>query len=305
VGLYCWNRQYILKRYTEGSVTLNGQSNGQGGGVNVNLLKLWKNGWAINTNGAYNKLGDLKAPDYGLMNTGLESSSFNFGIQKKNAHRGFSIDYYLTNQNLGIFRGSHIGSLKDFYAAVNAPRPIYERNFSYDIDNPKQVVEHHLVKLNAYNDFKNFGKLSLTYSFQYNHRQEYDVRVGDLNKLPALDMALITNQININHLLNRDNWSLESGIDGTYQNNYSDPATKARRLIPNYDKYAAGVYSIFKYKFNSKWNTEASARYDFNRYDVQKWYDTSDWNSRYAALYPEFKVKEQEPYTYKSDSELS
>ncbi|MCT3648122.1 TonB-dependent receptor [Elizabethkingia anophelis] len=288
---------YPKKDTLEGSVTLNGQSNGRGGGVNVNLLKLWKNGWAINTNGAYNKLGDLKAPDYGLMNTGLESSSFNFGVQKKNAHRGFSIDYYLTNQNLGIFRGSHIGSLKDFYAAINAPRPIYERNFSYDIDNPKQVVEHHLVKFNAYNDFKNFGKLSLTYSFQYNHRQEYDVRVGDLNKLPALDMALITNQFNINHLLNKDNWSLESGIDGTYQNNYSDPATKARRLIPNYDKYAGGVYSIFKYKFNSKWNTEASARYDFNRYDVQKWYDTSDWNSRYAALYPEFKVKEDKSRT--------
>ncbi|OPB95904.1 TonB-dependent receptor [Elizabethkingia meningoseptica] len=283
---------YPKKDTLEGSIILNGQSNGRGGGVNVNLLKLWKNGWAINTNGSYNKLGDLKAPDYGLMNTGLESSSFNFGIQKKNAHRGFSLDYYLTNQNIGIFRGSHIGSLKDFYEAVNAPRPIYERNFSYDIDNPKQVVEHHLVKLNAYNDFKNFGKLSLTYSFQYNHRQEYDIRRGDLNTLPALDMELITNQVNINHLLTRGNWSLESGIDGTYQNNYSDPATKARRLIPNYDKYAAGIYSIFKYKFNPKWNAEASARYDFNRYDVYKWYDTSDWNSRYADLYPEFKVKE-------------
>ncbi|WP_407482960.1 TonB-dependent receptor [Elizabethkingia meningoseptica] len=283
---------YPKKDTLEGSVILNGQSNGRGGGVNVNLLKLWKNGWAINTNGSYNKLGDLKAPDYGLMNTGLESSSFNFGIQKKNAHRGFSLDYYLTNQNIGIFRGSHIGSLKDFYEAVNAPRPIYERDFSYDIDNPKQVVEHHLVKLNAYNDFKNFGKLSLTYSFQYNHRQEYDIRRGDLNALPALDMELITNQVNINHLLTRGNWSLESGIDGTYQNNYSDPATKARRLIPNYDKYAAGIYSIFKYKFNPKWNAEASARYDFNRYDVYKWYDTSDWNSRYADLYPEFKVKE-------------
>lgn len=283
---------YPKKDTLEGSVILNGQSNGRGGGVNVNLLKLWKNGWAINTNGSYNKLGDLKAPDYGLMNTGLESSSFNFGIQKKNAHRGFSLDYYLTNQNIGILRASHIGSPQDFYEAMNAPRPIFERDFSYDIDNPRQLVEHHLVKLNAYNDFKNFGKLSLTYSFQYNHRQEYDIRRGDLNALPALDMELITNQVNINHLLTRGNWSLESGIDGTYQNNYSDPATKARRLIPNYDKYAAGIYSIFKYKFNPKWNAEASARYDFNRYDVYKWYDTSDWNSRYADLYPEFKVKE-------------
>lgn len=283
---------YPKKDTLEGSIILNGQSNGRGGGVNVNLLKLWKNGWAINTNGSYNKLGDLKAPDYGLMNTGLESSSFNFGIQKKNAHRGFSLDYYLTNQNIGILRASHIGSPQDFYEAMNAPRPIFERDFSYDIGNPRQVVEHHLVKLNAYNDFKNFGKLSLTYSFQYNHRQEYDIRRGDLNALPALDMELITNQVNINHLLTRGNWSLESGIDGTYQNNYSDPATKARRLIPNYDKYAAGIYSIFKYKFNPKWNAEASARYDFNRYDVYKWYDTSDWNNRYADLYPEFKVKE-------------
>ncbi|HFK5569765.1 TPA: TonB-dependent receptor [Elizabethkingia meningoseptica] len=283
---------YPKKDTLEGSIILNGQSNGRGGGVNVNLLKLWKNGWAINTNGSYNKLGDLKAPDYGLMNTGLESSSFNFGIQKKNAHRGFSLDYYLTNQNIGILRASHIGSPQDFYEAMNAPRPIFERDFNYDIDNPRQVVEHHLVKLNAYNDFKNFGKLSLTYSFQYNHRQEYDIRRGDLNALPALDMELITNQVNINHLLTRGNWSLESGIDGTYQNNYSDPATKARRLIPNYDKYAAGIYSIFKYKFNPKWNAEASARYDFNRYDVYKWYDTSDWNNRYADLYPEFKVKE-------------
>ncbi|OPC23605.1 TonB-dependent receptor [Elizabethkingia meningoseptica] len=283
---------YPKKDTLEGSIILNGQSNGRGGGVNVNLLKLWKNGWAINTNGSYNKLGDLKAPDYGLMNTGLESSSFNFGIQKKNAHRGFSLDYYLTNQNIGILRASHIGSPQDFYEAMNAPRPIFERDFSYDIDNPRQVVEHHLVKLNAYNDFKNFGKLSLTYSFQYNHRQEYDIRRGDLNALPALDMELTTNQVNINHLLTRGNWSLESGIDGTYQNNYSDPATKARRLIPNYDKYAAGIYSIFKYKFNPKWNAEASARYDFNRYDVYKWYDTSDWNNRYADRYPEFKVKE-------------
>jgi iron complex outermembrane receptor protein len=38
--------------------------------------------------------------------------------------------------------------------------------------------------------------------------------------------------------------SLETGIDASFQNNYSDPATKARRLIPNYDKYSAGIYSF-------------------------------------------------------------
>ncbi len=46
----------------------------------------------------------------------------------------------------------------------------------------------------------------------------------------------------INNLLEREKWSLETGIDAAFQNNYSDPATQARRLIPNYDKYSAGIY---------------------------------------------------------------
>lgn len=282
---------YPRKDTLEGSVILNGQSNGRGGGVNINLAKMWKNGWAVTTNGSITKLGDLEAPHYGLMNTGIQNSSFNFGVQKKNVHSGISLDYYLTNQNIGILRASHIGNMLDFYEAINAPEPLFQRPFAYSIENPRQVVEHHLAKLNAYYDFNDFGKVSLTYSFQYNHRQEYDIRRGDLNALPSLDMALITNQLNLNHLLKRNNWSLESGIDLAYQNNYNDPSTLARRLIPNYDKYSGGVYSVFKYKFSPKWNAEASARYDRNHYTVYKWYDLSDWNNRFAAQYSQFEEK--------------
>lgn len=275
----------------KGSVGLSGISNGRGLGLDVDVAKVWKNGWAVKSGGSIKKLGDQHTPDYNLMNTGMDFSSFNFTVQKNEFEKGISFDYYLTNQNIGIYRGSHVGNNEDFYNAMTLKIPAYTGNFSYDIDNPRQVIEHHIAKVSAFKRFENIGKVSATYSFQYNHRQEYDIRRGDLSETPALDLQLMTHQLNINDLLEREKWSLETGIDASFQNNYSDPATKARRLIPNYDKYSAGVYSIFKYKISHDLNVEAGARYDFTRYDVSKWYDKSDWENRYADLYPEFYVK--------------
>lgn len=279
------------KDTVKGSVNLSGISNGRGLGLDVDVAKTWKNGWAVKSGGSIKKLGDQHTPDYNLMNTGMDFSSFNFTVQNNSYEKGISFDYYLTRQNIGIYRGSHVGNNEDFYNAMTRKIPAYTGDFSYNIDNPRQVIDHHIAKISAFKRFENIGKISATYSYQYNHRQEYDIRRGDLNDIPSLDLALMTHQFNINDLLERGKWSLETGIDAGFQNNYSDPATKARRLIPNYDKYSAGVYSIFKYKISHDFNVEAGARYDFNRYDVTKWYDSNDWENRYADSYPEFYVK--------------
>lgn len=275
----------------KGSIGLTGISNGRGLGIDVDVAKIWKNGWAVKSGGSIKKLGDQSAPDYNLKNTGMDFSSFNFTVQNNTFDRGISFDYYLTNQNIGILRDSHVSTSEDYERAMNANPPVYSGKFSYDIDNPRQVIEHHIAKVSAFKRFENIGKLSATYSYQYNHRQEYDIRRGELKDTPALDLELMTHQFNINDLIERGKWSLETGIDAGFQNNYSDPATKARRLIPNYDKYSAGAYSIFKYKISPEFNFEAGARYDFTRYDVTKWYDISDWERSYADSYPQFYVK--------------
>ncbi|AZA51957.1 TonB-dependent receptor [Chryseobacterium sp. G0201] len=275
----------------KGSVGLTGISNGRGLGLDVDVAKVWKNGWAVKSGGSIKKLGDQSAPDYNLKNTGMDFSSFNFTVQNNSYEKGISFDYYLTNQNIGILRDSHVATSGDYDRAMNANPPIYSGKFSYDIDNPRQVIEHHIAKVSAFKRFENIGKLSATYSYQYNHRQEYDIRRGELSDTPSLDLELMTHQFNLNDLLEREKWSLETGIDASFQNNYSDPATKARRLIPNYDKYAAGFYSVFKYKISSEFNFEAGARYDFTRYDVTKWYDKSDWEKLYADSFPQFYVK--------------
>lgn len=275
----------------KGSVNLSAISNGRGLGLDADVAKIWKNGWAVKSGGSIKKLGDQHTPDYNLMNTGMDFSSFNVTVQKNEYNQGISFDYYLTNQNIGIYRGSHVGNNEDFYNATSLNIPVYTGNFSYDIDNPRQLIAHHIAKVSAFKRFSTIGKLSATYSYQYNHRQEYDIRRGDLKEIPSLDLALMTHQFNINDLLEREKWSLETGIDAGFQNNYSDPATKARRLIPNYDKYSAGMYSVFKYKISGNFNVEAGARYDFTRYDVTKWYDKSDWESRYEDSYSQFYVK--------------
>ena len=275
----------------KGSVNLSGISNGRGMGVDLNLVKTWENGWGVKTNGGFKKLGDLETPDNLLMNTGMNFSSFGFTIQNNSFLQGISLDYSLTDQEIGIFRGSHIGNLEDFYTVLNSDMPIYTSDFSYSIDNPKQQIQHHLAKISAYKRFKDLGKFSVDYSFQYNHRKEYDLRRGKLSEIPSLDLELFTNNLNINNLIERKNWNLETGIDLSYQYNYSTPETMARRLVPNYTKYSGGMYSVLKYKINPKLNVEGGLRYDHTKYKVKKWYDENDWNNLYAGDFEEFYVE--------------
>lgn len=275
----------------QGSANLSGISNGQGVGLGINLLKTWDNGWAIKTTGGFKKLGDLKTPDYNLMNTGLQNQSFSFTVQNNTFLQGISFAYSVTDSEIGIYRGSDLGNLEDFYKALTSDIPIYQRDFSYSIDNPKQDVQHHIAKISAFKRFENLGKLSFDYNFQYNHRKEYDVRRGELAQVPSLDLELFTNQININDFIEREFWSLETGIDLKYQFNYSTPETQARRLVPNYDQYAGGFYSVFKYKLTPHLNAEAGLRYDVAKYEVKKWYDSSDWENLYAEDFSEFYVK--------------
>lgn len=292
-GVVVLQPQVLPKKDTiMGAVSLSGISNGRGAGLNVKLAKTWEDGWAVKTNGSFKKLGDLDAPSYGLMNAGLQSSGFNFGVQKMTFNRGFSFDYYLTKSSIGILRSSHVGNSEDLYLALTSPEPIYQRDFSYNIDNPRQDIEHHIAKISAYQRFENFGKITATYSFQYNHRKEYDIRRGEeLSKKPALDLELITNDLNIDHIIERGKWNLESGINAGYQNNYSNTQTEARRLVPNYDRYYGGIYSVFKYKITPDLDMEVGGRYDFDHYEVTKWYDLSDWNKLYASDYSDFEVR--------------
>lgn len=270
-----------------GNLKLSAISNGKGGEVAANIAKTWENQWFVKSTGAYKKLGDQYVPGHTLQNTGAEVSSFSFGFGKNTFLQGFDLNFSSIQQEFGIFKGAHLGGPEDFYQAINFGQPYFLNNFSYKIDNPRQEVDHHILKISAYKRFVDLGKLSFQYSFQLNNRKEYDIRKGELSEIPSMDLQLQTHNASLVHLLERKNWSLESGISGGVQENFPNPSTQARRLIPDYFRTDAGVFSVFKYKFNSKINAEAGARYDFNRFDAYKYYDESAWH-KYEDIYPKF-----------------
>lgn len=272
-----------------GDVFLSGISNGKGLKTGATLAKFWQNRWFVKSGGTFRKLGDLSVPNHTLQNTGTEEHSLNFSFGNRSFVQGFEVSYSGINQNFGIFRGSHLGGPEDFYSAVNNQSSTsYYDDFRYRIANPRQEVSHHIAKLEAYKRFYNLGKLSFQYSFQINNRKEYDVRRGELSSLPSMDLQLVTHHAKFEHLIERENWHLGSGISAALQDNYPNPATKARRLIPDYYRYDAGVFSVFQYSFSDKMTAELGARYDFNRYDSYKYYDESDWENRFANQFSEF-----------------
>ena len=184
------------------------------------------------------KSGDLKSPDYYLTNTGLNSKGITLRAGKKSFESGFEAYYSYLNSEIGILRASHIGNINDLINAINSNQPLVAEDFSYDINNPKQDVTHQIFKANYYKRFKNFGKIDIQYDYQENQRFEYDIRVGDDRDKPALDLNLTTHTLTSNILLDaKNNFEHNAGVLFRFQDNFANPDTGVKRLIPDYEKY--------------------------------------------------------------------
>lgn len=285
-----------------GKTILSAQSNGRGGSLTSSLFKGYKSGWNWNLQGTYKYLGDFEAPDYVLSNTGNREKNFSGSLGYKGENQGFSFFYSYFNAEIGILRASHISTVSDLIRAINSGQPQYISDFSYDINAPKQELQHHLGKINYYKLFSNNLKLSLQYSFQFNNRLEFDLRRGADRDKPSLDLDLKTHTFNADFEGNySDNLKYKVGISAGFQNNFADTDnTNVRALIPNYDKSDAGIYAIGTYILNNKLSLEAGLRYDFSHIDAQKYYLKTRWTERgYDTEFSDFIVSDagQQWYT--------
>lgn len=271
----------ILLDSLYGKTILSGQTNGRGFSISSMLTKTFEKGWYITGQGTYKRFGDFEAPDYNLTNTGLNSKSFSLNTGYKTVEKGFNAYYSYVDNTIGILRASHIGNVEDLVNAINNPKPLIEEEFSYDIIAPRQEVKHHLAKLEFYKRLKSFGKLSFQYDFQLNNRLEFDVRVGDDRNKQAVDLELKTHTLKANLKIdnNLDN-TYDVGLTGTFQNNFANPDTGVKRLIPDYNRFDFGAYAILTLRLNEETIMNFGARYDFNRYDAKKFYTTSRWGER-------------------------
>lgn len=273
---------------------LTAQSNGRGGATGARVIINRKSGWYGHVAGSYTRFGDYEAPDYVLSNTANASGAASLTAGYRSFKWGFSSSYDFYTAEIGVLRSSHLGNVSDLVRGINSQEPLFIRDFTYDINEPRQQVAHHTAKISAFRRISGFGKLSADYALQYNQRLEYDIRRGGRNDQAALDLDLTTHDLNLHMDVERfDDFELSFGTDLYYQTNYPDPATGVRRLIPDYDRYMVGAYAGIEYPLSRKLILDAGARYDYDRMDAQKFYQDGRWEALgYDEDFEEFEVRD-------------
>nr|WP_315250642.1 TonB-dependent receptor [uncultured Flavobacterium sp.] len=290
-GLVIIDPVSVKKDTLFGKTILNLDSNGKGGSINTSIHKGNNLGWSWNTLATLKYMGDKQAPDYVLSNTGNQEANFSGDIKYATKKYNATAFYSYYKSIIGILSASHTGSVNDLYESITNKAPSIVNDFTYTIKNPKQDVEHQIAKFNFNYYFNESIYISSQYAFQFNKRLEYDVRRGDYKNTAALDLDLKTNTLNIDLKKNGHDWNLKSGISVAAQNNYANPATGIRPLIPNYDKIDFGAYGIASYNFSDTFSIDGGIRYDFSKIDATKYYQKSRWNERgYNETFPEFIV---------------
>lgn len=257
-----------------GALNLVGASNGRSGTASAfiegNFGKLKPFSWRIQ--GTLKQSGNVSAPNYILVNTGLKEYNFSYTLGWTKPRYGFEIYYSQFNTTLGIFGASHIGNLTDLKYAFSSPVPIETGPFTYKIGRPYQHIEHELFKAKTYLRTGENGKLSLTYARQYDLRYEYDKHkplndsLASLNK-PELQFELTSHTADLvwEHHLNR-HLSGSWGVSGITQGN----TYEGRNLIPNFRNYSGGIFAVERFK-SKRFEFEGGIRYDYKWLQIYRY----------------------------------
>lgn len=252
-----------------GSLQMIGQSNGRSGTVAGVLEGGVKNipglGWRVQSSAK--RAGDFHTPTYNLTNTGLKELNFSVASAYHTDKKGVEVFFSHFQTTVGILKGTAISNLDDLLNAMESDVPQNTSAFSYDISEPRQEVSHDLLKMNGHLTTAQ-GDWRLQYGFQNNQRREFDIRRGDLSKLPAIDLQLFTHTLEAEwESTTREHSSFCAGVTALYQNNNNVPGTQRIPFIPNFTTAAGGAFGVANFYFKNV-SIDAGIRYDFKNYDV-------------------------------------
>ena len=230
-----------LSERLNGRISSGYQTNGRGYHTNAQL-GAGSDRFSYQVGGSYRRIGDRHTPDYSLTNTGMAEYSANAGLRYHLPQWDFKLRYSYVNQDLALLRSSVAESGDLFARSLSATEPLIIRDFSYDINEPRQKTTHHLATM-AIDWHSNMGKFAFILSQQVNFRQEFDVRRNA--DLPIIDLQINTTD-------NRLEWYHPSlgGLEGTIglqffsQNNDNNPGTGTTPFIPNYNTYRFSAFVI-------------------------------------------------------------
>ena len=250
-----------------GEVNLVGFTNGRQGVASSTLQGGIKgiSGFGWRAQGTIKRGGNIRTPNYFLDNTGISEKNFSLGAGYRNKGFGIDVFYSRFDTKIGIFSGSHIGSITDLLNVINNGEPFVKSGFTYNIGRPNQNVTHDLLKAEAHYHFKDGNRLQWTIAQQINNRNEYDLHVPRNDSIASLNHPELT--FKLNTLTNDVIWDHKPiagkitgqvGVSSLYQYNLMS----GRPLIPNFNQFNIGIFWIERYVKNN-WEFEAGARYDY------------------------------------------
>ena len=266
------------------------QTNGRGGKLAVRLEGgLGKQGWGWRTVASWRQLGDHQAPDYLLSNTGIREGAMSLAVGRTADRWSMEAYYSLYHAGFGILRAAHIGNTTDLETAIAASEPWFQRSFSYTQLNPRQQVTHHLGKLAGSYRLNARWDLEARYSIQVDDRKEYDIRRGDRDDRPALDLQIISQQLEVlaEHRSWR-HWRGGMGLSGQIQANANLPGTGVAPLIPNFFGTTTSIFAWERY-LRDAYELEAGVRFDYRFLRVSR-FDENDNLVRPEFRFPNVNV---------------
>lgn len=242
------------------------QTNGKGSNFSLKTGKGFEN-FAFNAGLSYIKLGDRHAPSYSLTNSGKEEIGLNLGLHYHLNNFDIKLYYSYVDVNLALLRSSIFHSGNAISRAISSETPLFIRPFSYDINEPNQLVNHHLGKATVNWWYDENEKVSLTYGRQLNKRKEFDVR-RNVDR-PIIDLDLTTTDL----MLEWDHSFSErsDGLIGFHffnQDNDNNPGTSTTPYIPNYNTNRYSFFLIETLNFGKNL-FEIGARVDYEDYNIR------------------------------------
>jgi len=232
--------------------------------------------WSWRLQSSVKKGGDYHARKYNLSNTALSEFNFSGAIGLDAEHRGMEVYLSSFNTELGILRAAHTGNLNDLQQSIETKRPWYVADFTYDIRHPRQIINHHLLKISAFQDVRDLGKINILYGGQYDLRNEYDIRRSGRDARPSMSLKLMSHVLDASLDHENSAHSGSVGINASAKINTNDTReTGVRPLLPDFQQLSAGFFFLEKWKRN-KWVVEAGARYDYQYLQVLTFINNQD-----------------------------
>lgn len=255
---------------------------GLGGRINTNLFSNNKQGagsvlvqgalrqllglkWRVQ--GSLRRAGDARAPEHVIRNSGFDERDYSMALGLTTDRMDTEAYFSHFGTWIGIFKGAHIGNTTDLRRLIERGDPSIVGSFTYEIDNPRQRVDHDLLSVRSRIRLGDGGNLELKYGQQYNRREEWDsqARSGGAPARPGFAQGLQTHSGDVifQHR-NLGNWYGKVGVSGMRQRN---KRFSTGFLIPDFLAYSFGVFALESWT-KGKTTVETGLRYDYRWQEI-------------------------------------